>query len=260
MSAGRAGDRDMSRDPLRGRTILLTRPAERADPLARALRARGSKPLAAPTIRIVGAASAAMRREAEHLADERFDWLILTSAATVDALRGSGLSARDVRAKVAVIGDATAEALTRWTRRPPDLQPRTFTTEALARAFPRGSGRVFLPRADVAPEGLEDALRTKGWKVKRLTAYRTVPARSLPTAARAALRAGTVDAITFTSASTVRGFVTALGTNVVKGSPKVVCIGPVTSREARARGLPVHAVARPHTMEGLIRALERALS
>jgi uroporphyrinogen-III synthase len=38
-----------------------------------------------------------------------------------------------------------------------------------------------------------------------------------------------------------------------------VCIGPVTSKEARAHGLPVHAVARPHTIEGVVAALERAL-
>jgi uroporphyrinogen-III synthase len=81
--------------------------------------------------------------------------------------------------------------------------------------------------------------------------------RTLPKEARDALRAGEVDAVTFTSASTVRGFVGALGE--VVGNPKVVCIGPVTAKEARAHGLTVHAVARPHTMEGLIEALVRAL-
>jgi uroporphyrinogen-III synthase len=66
-----------------------------------------------------------------------------------------------------------------------------------------------------------------------------------------------VDAVTFTSASTVRGFVGALG--AMKGAPKVVCIGPVTAREARAHGLTVHAVARPHTVEGVAAAVHRVL-
>ena len=78
---------------------------------------------------------------------------------------------------------------------------------------------------------------------------------ALPPEAGAALKAGQVDAVTFTSASTVRGFVGALGP--VRGAPKVVCIGPVTAKEARARGLTVHAVAKPHTIEGLVAALER---
>ncbi len=56
----------------------------------------------------------------------------------------------------------------------------------------------------------------------------------------------------------MRGFVGALG--AVKGAPKVVCIGPVTSKEAREHGLRVHAVADPHTTEGLVSALERAFT
>jgi hypothetical protein len=34
----------------------------------------------------------------------------------------------------------------------------------------------------------------------------------------------------------------------------------VTAREARAHGLKVRAVADPHTTEGLVAAVERALS
>jgi uroporphyrinogen-III synthase/uroporphyrinogen III methyltransferase/synthase len=110
----------------------------------------------------------------------------------------------------------------------------------------------------VAPEGLEDALAAKGWSPTRVDAYRTRMPRSLPPAARMALRRGEVDAVTFTSASTVRGFVRALGPT--RGNPRVVCIGPVTAREARDRGLTVHAVANPHTIEGLVAAVERSLA
>ncbi len=41
---------------------------------------------------------------------------------------------------------------------------------------------------------------------------------------------------------------------------KIVCIGPVTAAEARAHGLPVHAVADPHTTDGLVDALERVFA
>ena len=80
-----------------------------------------------------------------------------------------------------------------------------------------------------------------------------------PSPPKRARRSATVevDAITFTSASTVRGFVGAMG--VVRGNPKVVSIGPVTAKEAREHGLRVSAVARPHTIEGLVAALERVL-
>ena len=242
---------------LAGRTIVVTRPAEQAEPLVRELERRGARGLVAPTIRIVPARAAALTAALKGLAAGRFDWITLTSRATVDVLRDRLASARDVRAKVAVIGDGTAEAFRRWTRRDPDLQPSTFTTSALARAFPRGRGRVLCARADIAPAGLEAALEAKGWEAERVDAYRTVFARSLPREARDALRAGEVDAVTFTSASTVRGFTNSLG--AAKGTPKVVCIGPVTAAAARNAGLRPAAVARPHTVEGLVAALERAL-
>jgi len=242
---------------LAGRTILVTRPAEQAAPLVRALERRGARVLVAPTIRLVPARSAALTAASKDLAAGRFAWLVLTSATTVGVLRTRLGSVREVRANVAAIGDGTAAAFRRWARRDPDLQPRTFTTAALARAFPRGSGRVLCTRADIAPEGLEDALARKGWEPVRVDAYRTVFARSLPREARDALRRGEVDAVTFTSASTVQGFVRALGG--ARGTPRVACIGPVTAAAARDAGLRPAAVARPHTIDGLVAAVERAL-
>lgn len=242
---------------LAGRTIVVTRPAEQAEPLVRALERRGARVLIAPTIRIVPGRSAALTSALKELATGRFDWITLTSRATVHVLRDRLASPRGVRAKVAVIGDGTAEEFRRWTRRDPDLQPSTFTTSALARAFPRGAGRVLCARADIAPAGLETALAAKGWETERVDAYRTVFATSLPREARDAFRRGEVDAVTFTSASTVLGFANSLG--AAKRTPKVVCIGPVTAAAARDAGLRTAAVARPHTVEGLVAALERAL-
>jgi uroporphyrinogen-III synthase len=236
--------------------VLVTRPREQAEELVRALERRGGTAIVAPSIEIAPVRSAALTRALTDLAEGRFAWVTLTSPRTVDVL-SDRLQPREVRAKVAAIGEGTREAFRRWAGREPDLLPRAFTTAALARAFPRGRGRVLCPRADVAPEGLEDAIAAKGWTPERVDAYRTRFPRSLPAEARKALRAGRIDAITFTSASTVRGLVGALG--ATRGNPKVVCIGPVTAREARDHGLAVHAVARPHTVEGLVAAVERAL-
>ncbi len=251
------------RRTLAGRTIIVTRPAEQAEPLLRVLERRGARVLVAPTIRIVPARSAVLTAALKGLATGRFDWITLTSRATVDVLRERLASPDEVRAKVAVIGEGTAAAYRGWTGRDPDLQPPTFTSAALARAFPRGTGRVLCARADIAPAGLEAALAAKGWEPERVDAYRTVFARSLPREARAALRSGEVDAVTFTSASTVRGFVGARGADATggprRGVPRVVCIGPVTAAAARDAGLRPVAVARPHTVEGLVAALERAL-
>jgi uroporphyrinogen III methyltransferase/synthase len=242
---------------LDGRTILITRPAEQAGPLVRELEDRGARVLVAPTIRLVPARSAALTAALEELAAGGFEWVALTSRTTVHVLRSRLSSPRDVRAKVAVIGEGTAEAFRRWTGREPDLQPATFTTAALARRFPRGSGRVLCARADIAADGLGAALARKGWDPVRVDAYRTRLATSFPREVRRAIMWDEVDAVTFTSASTVRGFHNALGLRW--GRFRIVCIGPVTAREARRLLGPVHAVARPHTIAGLVEAVERAL-
>jgi uroporphyrinogen-III synthase len=245
------------RRPLAGRTVVVTRARSQAGELVRPLERLGARVLVAPAIEIVPSRSAAFARALDRLADGTYDWVAVTSPRTVEVLAGR-VAPRDVRARAAVIGEGTADAFRSWARRDPDLMPRTFTTAALARAFPRGDGRVLSARADIATDELDDGLRRKGWAVDRVDAYRTRFPRSLPADVRAALRAGDVDAVMFTSASTVRGFVRALG--AVKGNPRVVCIGPVTAREARAHGLRVSAVADPHTVAGVVGAVERALA
>jgi uroporphyrinogen-III synthase len=240
---------------LESRVILVTRPADQAATLVKYLDQRGARAITAPAIEIGPLRSAVLTRALRDLAHGEYAWITLTSRATVNVLSSRLHGPADVRAKVAVIGDGTGAAFAAWAGREADLRPAVFTTAGLARAFPKGEGRVLCARADIAPEGFEDALAVKGWSPERVDAYRTKLPRTLPKEAREALRAGEVDAVTFTSASTVRGFVGALGP--VRGAPRVVCIGPVTAAAAREHGLTVHAVARPHTVEGVVRALER---
>jgi len=253
---------------LGGRTVLVTRPRAQAPVLVDLLEGRGARVILAPAIRLAPAPARQLDAALDRVAAGEFEWLVLTSRAGAAALLDR-LDARRTRspgAKIAVVGDGTASVVREHGIKPA-LVPRTFTTEALGREMPRGNGRVLLARADIAPEGLEEALGRKGWSVERVDAYRTRSAGAVPLAARRALAAGTVDALTFTSASTVRGFVRLAGgmfrhpTMAAAGrTPKVVCIGPVTAAEARAQGLRVHAVADPHTIEGLVAAVERALA
>jgi uroporphyrinogen-III synthase len=155
------------------------------------------------------------------------------------------------------VGDATAQRLGE-AGLSVELVPSAFTTEQLAAEFPSGEGEVLTPRADIAPDLLEPMLEAKGWTPTRVDAYRTVFPEALPDEAAAAFRDGTVDAITFTSASTVRGFRRAWP-DALPAATHVVCIGPVTADEARSNGLEVAAVADPHTVEGVVEALERTL-
>ena len=249
----------MSRSPLAGKTVLVTRPADRARRLVKQLDQRGARALAAPAIELRPVRSAALTAALKDLAAGRFAWLVLTSPATVAMLADRLAGAEDVRARVAAIGDGTADTYGRWSGRVADLRPRAFTTEALARSFPRGGGRVLCARADIAPEGLEDALAAKGWTPTRVDAYRTVfpdrrcrpsrerhwrRARWTPSRSRAPRPCGGSSARWAPSAARRRSSSS----------------GPITAKEARAHGFVVHAVADPHTTDGLISALERVFA
>lgn len=244
---------------LRGKTVLVTRAAGRAAELSALLRRHGATPIEAPAIRIEPAPpDSGLDAAVARAAGGQVAWVVFTSGAAVEAWfsRSRALSVGPPRARIAAVGTGTAEAL-RSEGAEPDLVPATYTTDALGAAFPEGSGHVLMPRADIAPAELEETIRVKGWTPVRVDAYRTRPAGSLPDAARAAIESGGVDAVTFTSASTVDGFVRAAG--VVLGAA-VVCIGPVTADAARRAGFAVDEVAEPHTIEGLVDALERALA
>jgi uroporphyrinogen-III synthase len=245
---------------LEGRTILITRPAEDSSGLATLLRERGANVIEAPTIEIAelddpSELDAAVRR----LAAGDFAWVTFTSPRAVDSvlarLRRFGLPPR-LPAKVAAVGPATSARLADAGVEA-DLIADPHTSEALSEALPAGAGVVLLPRADIAPDGLEAALEAKGWTPVRVDAYRTLFPPRLPEEASEALRAGRVDAVTFTSASTVEGF---RRIAELRDGVRVVCIGPVTAEAAERAGLAVAAVAEPHTVDGIVRALENLWS
>ena len=232
---------------------MVTRPRRQASSLARRLRDAGAQVLEVPTIEIVDPADggAALQDAAARVHD--VDWVVLTSPNAVarfcDVLRDG----RDLAGvKLAAIGNGTAEALSERNL-VADLVPERFVAESLLEAFPLPpptGGRVLLPRAEVAREVLPEGLRSLGWEVDVVDAYRTVAA-AVPPEQLEAVRAA--DVITFTSASTVERFLDAYGRDAVP--PIVACIGPITADTARHHGLAVDVIADVHTIDGLVDAL-----
>ena len=249
---------------LAGLTVLVPRARDQASQLSALLRARGAEPLEVPTIEIRPVASTAeLDRAVGDLAAGRHDWVVLTSVNGVAALRaraeatGRGPSALG-RVQVAAVGPATEAALHDWGVAP-DLVPEVATTSALGHAFPTGSGRVLLARADLANPELGVLLRAKGWETTEVVAYHTVPVGAIDPAARRRLDGGEVDWVAFTASSTVEGFLRGYGGPPPPGV-RVAAIGPVTADTARAAGIPVAATATEHTIPGLVAAIEHAVT
>lgn len=254
------------RGALTARRIVVTRAAAQSAALMEKLRAAGALPVATPAIEILPPDSpASLRDAADRLAS--FQWCVFTSSNAVRALAGElGETAWPASVRVAAVGNATAKALAD-AGIPVHFQPSSAVAEALARELPLPSGdRVLWPHGNLAKTELADALTARGGVVEAVVAYRTVADVGLLGVVDA-LRDGRVDAITFTSASTVRHVVEGLGAAGVRieqlpaeSRPLIVCIGPVSAAAARECGLPVDGIADPSDDDGLVAALIRSFT
>jgi uroporphyrinogen III methyltransferase/synthase len=115
--------------------------------------------------------------------------------------------------------------------------------------------RVLYAAAEGARETLEDGLQELGAIVDRIVTYRSAPDGSGADALRARLETGEVDLITFTSGSSVKNFIAAVGEDAAKRAP-AASIGPVTTAAAREAGLDVVVEASESTIPGLVAAIE----
>lgn len=244
---------------LQGKRVLITRPEGQAEGFAQKLKALGAEPVVLPAIELLPPEDwTPVDRALSALAEGSYDWVVFTSANGVRfalaRLREVGLEMGIFgRTKLAAIGPATAQALRREGLEVA-FMPQQFIAEAIAEGLDAQGQRVLLLRADIARGELHELLRAQGAHVEEVAVYRTRPARLALELLREVLQR--VDVVTFTSSSTVHALMDALrDSRELLNGTIVACIGPITARAARRRGLPVHIEAEEHTIDGLIRAL-----
>ena len=252
--------------PMFGKKIVITRARAQASGLVAELNRLGAQCIEVPTIKIVPPED---KKPLEAAIDnlDRYDWLVLTSVNGVkfffDTLLEKGKDARALgHLKVACIGPVTKERLADHGIIS-DILPKTYQAESVVDAF---SGldmtgkKVLLPRAKKARTILPEELTRMGALVDEVTAYETRLADEGKDLLIEMLKAGDIDAVTFTSSSTVANFLTLLeGQNIPALLEGVILasIGPITSDTIRAKGLSPHIEADSFTIDRLIDALLR---
>lgn len=247
---------------LAGRRVVVTRPRSQADSLARGLKGLGATPIRLASIHIERANHVDGLREAIERLSE-YTWVIFTSPNGVQLLwehvEAAGMSRRDFsNCSIAAIGPATAEAL-QGKAIQVDFMPQQHVGESLAEEIPNVEGhRVLLPLAADARPQLPEMLRRRGAEVDEFAIYRAMEAK--PDEGALAELAYGVDAITFTSPSTVENFINianSAGLKPFEGADPalVACIGPVTAKAAELSGLRPAIVAQDYTVSGLLEAL-----
>lgn len=256
--------------PLTGKIILVTRAQQQAGRLSDGLRELGASVIELPVIEIVPPDSFdpldnALRQLCE------YDWVVFTSANTVQVLAersqllGVGLAAFN-NLKMVAIGSATASAMAQQGMKV-DLVPDRYVAESVVEALGNkvSGSRILLARARVARDVIPEALSNAGAQVDVIDAYQTV----IPAGSEQRVREifgpdlYAIDAVTFTSSSTVKNFVTLLRQAEVAlpiVGVKACSIGPVTSATMREYGWEPAVEAEQYDIPGLVAATVKALT
>lgn len=259
-----------------GKRVVVTRAPHQTDELVALLHAQGAIAIRYPCIDIAPPTDRALFTAAlRRLTAGEFDWLALTSANAVTAvareLNTLKLAPADFHRayKVAAVGNATAAAVRAQFGFPPDFVPSSFRVASLVRELPLvDAERVLAPRSDIADQELAEAFDELGPRVTVVAAYQTVvgsggdPLWPL-------LLEGTVDAITFTSPSTVHNLLQRLRAESGETQPAILkrldavaiaCLGSTTANAARHAGLWVAVQPNEQTLPGLLSALVQFLA
>ena len=254
--------------PLFGQTVVVTRTRQQASALSEKLEELGAAVIEAPTIEIVPPGD--LREVDEAIRGIcKYDWVIFTSTSGVELTKRRmmeiGVDARVFAgARVAAIGEATADAVREQLCLTVDLMPESFVAEALAeellsRQEVKGK-RFLLLRADIARPVLREKLASEGAaEVRDVAVYETKRAEALPGQLVEELNAGRVTWVTFTSSSTAKNFAGMLGEayrEKLRGV-KIASIGPVTTATLKELGLEPTVQAEQYDVDGLVEALLR---
>jgi len=255
--------------PLKGKYILITRPADQAKDFIEALKDQGAEPISFPTIRIIPPRGwLKVDKAIENLST--YDTLIFTSVNGVkfffQRLKEKGENIRFLKKlEVVAIGPKTAAALEQRHLRV-GIVPQKFQAESVVEALEKKGvtgKRFLLPRAEKARDVLPQEITKRGGHIEVVTVYRTGKGEGNIQEVKELFRKKLIDVITFTSSSTVRNFVELLAekdiTKMIKDAV-VASIGPITADTAASLGIRTDIMPKNYTIPGLVKAISEYFS
>lgn len=252
--AGLSQDMDwFTTKPLIGKTILVTRPKEKAGQLSDKLREQGAKVVEFPCIETV------ILPENEDFVDAMFDmknyaYAVFTSPNGVEKffqkLYDNKLDIRTLYGvKVAAVGQQTKKLLEKRGLIV-DYMPDVYESSHLAEGLVKDilpNERVMLIRGRMATDILPGVLRENNIAYREVQVYDTIYKNPMEDFLEKDME--NIDYAVFSSASTVEGFTKALPMDFA--NVHAICIGNVTAEKAREYGMKID-VAEKATLDSLI--------
>lgn len=261
---------DSKHKPLLGQRILITRPKKQAAAFAAQVEQLGGVPVAFPVIEIVPATSREQQKKIEAALAElpACDWLVLTSPNGAEHMirllndHHVDFSIFD-DVNITAVGPKTAARLEQSGLRVRDI-PRKYDAESLTewlieRCKP--GEKLLLARGNLARPYLPEQLARHQLHVIDLVVYETImPDASASKQLFVQLGQGRIDWVTFTSSSTVDNLMKLLEPYAKDPAAlinrcRIACIGPVTAKTARSRGLRIDCMPQTYTTEAMLQEM-----
>ncbi|MCF3941903.1 uroporphyrinogen-III synthase [Oceanobacillus alkalisoli] len=244
----------MSSD-LQGKRIIVTREAGQAKSFSDKIRELGGVPIEIPLLRINCISPNNEQDIFNQL--QSYHWIIFTSANGVNCFfaasdKNQGCFREQV--KIAAVGHKTDLALRRFGYTA-DLVPDTYDAETLSAIFlpiHQNGERILLVRGSRSLDVLPKRLGEKGIAFDSIEIYETNINEEIKDRLTHVVQQGAFDYLTFTSPSTVNGFIDLYGKAV---SAPCVCIGTTTEKAASAAGFTHLITAKTFTIEGMLEAM-----
>lgn len=260
--------------PLGGRQILLTRPKQHISELAKKLRDLGAQVIELPSIvtELIkenrDLEQALLRIGREGLMPGQEEWLLFTSPIGVELFFEQleimkfdlrNILCKNAVVKVAAIGPATARALNKRGL-VADVVPAVYAAEELGKEVAKSAdekSHITIIRAKEGSELLIPPLQKRGLSCFDIPLYETICRTDvfLKEQIVKMFEANEIDMVTFTSASTVRGFTNTMG-EMDYSKVLAVCIGAQTAKAAKAYGMQI-AIANEATMDSMVELILR---
>ncbi|MGL5674836.1 MAG: uroporphyrinogen-III C-methyltransferase [Cellulosilyticaceae bacterium] len=248
--------------PLFGQTIVTTRARAQSSTLKGKLQELGAKVIEFPTICIKPLEDQTKLQQAiAHL--EAYTYLVFTSQNAVsiffEELYAAGKDARALGdVCVVAVGKATKDTLKQYGILA-DKMPERFIAESvcdLLESELTDTDKILIPKATKTRDVIQERL-SKYCEVEEVEVYENVIDDSPKDGIIRSLEKGEIDAITFTSASTVKNFMTLVGDEHKEklAGIQMVSIGAITSETMRNAGLQVDVEPAQSTIDEMIQAM-----
>jgi len=270
----RAGLSWWERQPLFGRSVLVTRARGQTAELASALRAAGAEPMLCPMIELVASDDPAIKAEISAALDRlpSYQVLIFTSSNAVRFFtraleeRGDEALRRASAIRTFCVGDQTASAALAAGFPVHVVAPGRGDAEALLaellQALPRAGERVLIPRSRIARSVIADGLREAGAEVDSIPFYENRRPDIDVDGLRATLCRGELFALTFTSPSAVDHFFDCLDDESRGAASRcmIAAIGRTTAGRLESLGMAPRVVPDRPDVSDMVAGLVAAAS